>query len=157
MVNKLLTRDNKNMKKGKILAISISEKRGERKYNVPQAKLIEAWGLEGDAHGGFGHRQVSLLGIESIKLMQHKSFDVKPGDFAENITVEGLVLYNLLVGTRLVIGETELEVSQIGKACHQKCEIFERLGDCIMPRQGIFAVVKKGGIISVGDEVLVMD
>lgn len=144
------------MDRGKIIAISTSERRGERKQNRESAYLRENWGIEGDAHAGYMHRQVSLLGIESIGLMEKKGFVVQPGDFAENITVEGLVLYQLPVGTLLRIGEAVLEVSQIGKECHTKCEIFERLGSCIMPTQGSFAVVKVGGSISVGDDIEVI-
>ncbi len=145
------------MREAKIIAISTSKNKGEMKKNVPSAELVENMGIKGDAHAGFMHRQVSLLGIESIDLMRAKGANVNPGDFAENITVEGVVLYELPVGTKLTIGETELEVSQIGKECHTNCEVFHQVGSCIMPTQGIFAVVKKGGPISVNDTLYIHD
>lgn len=139
---------------GKILAISISEKKGQRKHNISKAELRVDHGMVGDAHAGNWHRQISLLGITSIELMQAKGAPVKPGDFAENITVEGIVLYELPVGTRLRLGnEVVIEVTQIGKECHSGCEIQQQVGSCIMPTQGIFAKVIKGGCIQVGDAV----
>lgn len=112
--------------------------------------------MEGDAHAGKWHRQISLLGIQSIDLMRAKGADVNPGDFAENITIEGIVLYELPVGTRLFVGEEVLlEVTQIGKECHSGCEIQKQVGSCIMPTQGIFAKVLSGGMIHVGDTVVV--
>ena len=139
---------------GKILAISISEKKGQRKHNISKAELRVDHGMVGDAHAGNWHRQISLLGITSIELMQAKGAPVKPGDFAENITVEGIVLYELPVGTRLRLGkEVDIEVTQIGKECHSGCEIQQQVGSCIMPTQGIFAKVIKGGCIQVGDAV----
>lgn len=139
---------------GKILAISISEKKGQKKHNIPQAELRVDHGMVGDAHAGNWHRQISLLGIKSIELMQAKGAPVKPGDFAENITVEGIVLYELPVGTRLRLGkEVAIEVTQIGKECHSGCEIQQQVGSCIMPTQGIFAKVIKSGCIQVGDPV----
>lgn len=141
----------------KIIAISISKEKGKKKHNIPEARLIEDFGMEGDAHAGKWHRQISLLGIQSIDLMRAKGADVKPGDFAENITVEGLVLYELPVGTQLALGnDVILEVTQIGKECHSGCEIQKLVGSCIMPTQGIFAKVIKGGMITVGDEVAVL-
>lgn len=139
---------------GKILAISISEKKGQRKHNISKAELRVDHGMVGDAHAGNWHRQISLLGIQSIELMQAKGAPVKPGDFAENITVEGIVLYELPVGTRLRLGkEVVIEVMQIGKECHSGCEIQQQVGSCIMPTQGIFAKVIKSGCIEVGDAV----
>lgn len=143
----------------KVIAISTSEKKGQKKHNIPEAKLITDFGMEGDAHAGKWHRQISLLGIQSIDLMRAKGADVNPGDFAENITIEGLVLYELPIGTKLFIGEQgreiELEVTQIGKECHSGCEIQKQVGSCIMPTQGIFAKVIVGGTIKVNDEVRV--
>lgn len=140
----------------KVIAISVSEKKGEKKHNIPEAELIEDFGIKGDAHAGKWHRQISLLGIDSIHIMQDKGAQVGPGDFAENITVQGLVLYELPVGTRLRIGsKAELEITQIGKECHSGCEIFKQVGSCIMPTQGIFARVLTGGLIRPGDTVLV--
>lgn len=139
---------------GTILAISISEKKGQKKHNIPQAELRVDHGMVGDAHAGNWHRQISLLGIKSIELMQAKGAPVKPGDFAENITVEGIVLYELPVGTRLRLGkEVAIEVTQIGKECHSGCEIQQQVGSCIMPTQGIFTKVIKSGCIQVGDLV----
>lgn len=140
----------------KIIAISISEKKGQKKHNIPEAELLTDFGMADDAHAGKWHRQISLLGIQSIDLMRAKGADVNPGDFAENITVEGLVLYELPVGTKLNVGNgIVLEVTQIGKECHSGCEIQKQVGSCIMPTQGIFARVLTGGKIRVGDEVTV--
>ncbi len=144
---------------GKILSINISEKKGERKKNVSEAVLRDNYGIEGDAHASSEwHRQVSLLAMESIKKMQDLGLDVGSGDFAENITTEGLDLISLPVGTRLNIEErVELEVSQIGKKCHDRCAIYYQAGDCVMPKEGIFVKVIKGGRIRVGDTITVTD
>ncbi|HHW01252.1 MAG TPA: MOSC domain-containing protein [Thermoanaerobacterales bacterium] len=138
---------------GKIIAVCKSEQKGERKVNVGSARLVENFGVEGDAHGGSWHRQVSLLAVESITKMVEKGLKVGPGDFAENITTEGIDLANLAVGTKLQAGQALLEVTQIGKKCHARCAIYEQAGDCIMPREGIFARVLKGGIVSAGDSI----
>lgn len=143
------------MNTGRIMAISVSDKKGVKKQNVNQAILREQWGIEGDAHGGFLHRQISLLSMEDIEEMKSRGFDVKPGDFAENITTSGLVLWQLPIGTILRIGEVVLKVSQIGKECHTGCAIREVTGDCIMPKRGIFATVEKGGTLHVGEEIIV--
>ena len=143
-----------SLAKGTILAISISEKKGQKKHNIESAELRVEHGMVGDAHAGNWHRQISLLGIKSIELMKAKGADVKPGDFAENITVEGIVLYDLPVGTKLQLGDQViLEVTQIGKECHSGCEIQQQVGSCIMPTQGIFAKVLQNGTIRVGDTV----
>ena len=142
--------------KGTVVAVCTSAKKGARKKNVGTAMLLPGLGLEGDAHAGFMHRQVSLLALESIQKMQAQGLDVHPGDFAENITTEGLELYSLPVGTRLQAGETLLEVSQIGKECHTRCAIYYQAGDCVMPKEGIFAIVLTGGKLSVGDVVEVL-
>jgi MOSC domain-containing protein YiiM len=144
---------------GKILSINISEKKGERKKNVSEAVLRDNYGIEGDAHASSEwHRQVSLLAMESIKKTQDLGLDVGSGDFAENITTEGLDLISLPVGTRLNIEErVELEVSQIGKKCHDRCAIYYQAGDCVMPKEGIFVKVIKGGRIRVGDTITVTD
>ncbi|MDR3565510.1 MAG: MOSC domain-containing protein [Negativicutes bacterium] len=138
---------------GRVVAVSVSANKGERKHNVPSANLLPGMGLEGDAHIGFGHRQVSLLALESIEKMRQAGLSVNPGDFAENITTVNLNLVELPVGTRLKIGETVLEVSQIGKECHNRCAIYYQAGDCVMPKEGIFAVVLTGGVVHVGDVV----
>lgn len=142
--------------KGRIVAVSVSANKGERKTNVDKAVLAVGLGLEGDAHAGFAHRQVSLLAQESIDKMRQAGLDVKPGDFAENITTENINLVELPVGTRLKAGETLLEVSQIGKECHQRCAIYYQAGDCVMPKEGIFAIVLSGGTLRVGDDIEVI-
>ncbi len=141
----------------KIIAVCRSEKKGEPKKNIGEGLLLEDFGLEGDAHAGKWHRQLSMLALESIDKMQNKGFEVKPGDFAENLTTEGLELVSLPIGTHLQIGsQIQVEVTQIGKECHQGCKIRQITGDCVMPREGIFVRVLKGGLVKVGDEVKVL-
>jgi len=141
---------------GKIIALSVSKKKGIPKTNVERVTLIENYGMEGDAHAGNWHRQISLLAIESIEKMRAKGLNVRPGAFAENITTEFIDLPGLNVGDRIVVGESELEITQIGKDCHTKCAIYYQTGDCVMPREGIFARVLKGGIIKVDDEIKII-
>jgi MOSC domain-containing protein YiiM len=131
-----------------LLSINISVKTGEQKQPVEYAVLKEGHGIEGDAHAGDWHRQVSLLADEAIETMRNKGVDLDYGDFAENITTRGVPLDELPVGTRLEIGDAVLEVTQIGKECHHGCAIYQAVGDCVMPRKGIFAKVVKGGRIS---------
>src|SRR5690606_15121391 len=139
-------------KTGKVISINISDKKGIVKEPIEKGVFIKDFGLEGDAHSGKWHRQVSLLGIESIRKMEEMGIkDLEYGDFAENITTEGIILYELPVGTRLKIGETIQEVTQIGKECHAGCAIARQVGKCIMPREGIFTKVIKGGIVKAGD------
>lgn len=140
---------------GKIVAISTSTRRGIPKSNQNEVRLIENWGMENDVHAGDWHRQISILAMESVQKMRDKGVPVRPGAFAENLTTEFIDIPNLTIGTRVTIGESELEITQIGKECHQKCAIFYRAGDCVMPREGVFAVVKKGGVVKVGDTVTV--
>lgn len=143
--------------KGKIISINISDAKGEKKKPIDQGILVENFGLQGDAHAGDWHRQVSLLADESIERMRQKGLVVGYGDFAENITTLGIDLVNLPIGTKLQIGETILlEVTQIGKQCHSRCAIYYQTGDCVMPREGIFARVLKGGTIRIGDEIEVL-
>lgn len=138
--------------------MSVSDKRGTPKVNVPEAELKADHGIVGDAHAGHWHRQVSLLAVESINKMVAQGMAVSPGDFAENITVDGMDLLALRVGSRLRIGSSaELEVTQLGKQCHRRCAIFEQVGDCIMPLDGIFARVTKSGRARVGDVIEVLD
>ena len=144
-----------NTSKGKILALSISKKKGIPKTNVAEVKLKENWGIEGDVHAGNWHRQISFLAMESIEKMRAKGLNVRPGAFAENITTEFIDIPNLTVGDEVHIGETVLEITQIGKECHQKCAIFYKAGDCVMPREGIFAKVLKDGEIKTGDECVI--
>jgi MOSC domain-containing protein YiiM len=144
--------------KGKIISINISEKKGEQKKPVNEVHVIENYGMKGDAHASSKwHRQISLLGIESIKKMQSLGLDVSPGSFAENITTEGIDLLSLPVGTRLKLGRGFSsvigEVSQIGKVCHERCDIYKQAGDCVMPKEGIFIRILKGGKIKVGDPI----
>lgn len=139
----------------KVLSINISEKKGEIKIPVKQAEFVKDFGLKDDSHAGNWHRQVSLLAKESIDYMRDKSrnVDLNFGDFAENITTEGVTLHKLPIGTILEIGEVILKVSQIGKECHHGCNIMEKTGSCIMPTQGIFATVEQGGIIKEDDQI----
>ena len=125
---------------------------------IPQTEgiFIEDFGLENDAHGGKWHRQVSLLAEESIEIMRENIPTLHDGDFAENITTEGIVLYELPVGTQLAIGETIQEVTQIGKECHTGCAIKQSVGKCIMPTQGIFTKIIRGGRVKVGDSIEVL-
>ncbi len=132
----------------RVVAVSISATKGVKKDNVTESRVLVNFGLEGDAHAGDWHRQVSLLAVESIDKMRQRGLDLKSGDFAENLTTQGIDLPLLPVGTRLRIGEeVELEVTQIGKACHHGCAIKQAVGDCVMPREGIFARVVRGGIV----------
>lgn len=138
---------------GKLIAINISEQRGTPKKPVSEALLVKGWGIEGDAHGGDWHRQVSLLSLERIEEFNRSGAGVQYGDFGENLVISGFDFKNLPVGTSFRIGKAVLEMTQIGKECHSHCMIFQRMGECIMPREGVFAVVINGGKIRPGDEV----
>jgi MOSC domain-containing protein YiiM len=141
----------------KVVAINISEAKGVPKKTIETGELVVEHGLKGDAHAGSWHRQVSFLGIESIEKMQVLGIKgLCTGKFAENITTEGIELYSLPIGTRLAIGDSLLEVTQIGKECHKKCAVYHQVGDCIMPKEGIFARVLKGGTIKAGDSIQIM-
>jgi MOSC domain-containing protein YiiM len=138
----------------KIIAVCTSQNKEERKTDVGQGLLVTDHGLQGDAHAGPWHRQVSLLAVESIDKMRALGLNVGPGDFAENLTTEGIELFTLPIGTRIKLGAEALgEVTQIGKVCHDRCAIYYQAGDCIMPREGIFIRVLRGGPIKVGDPV----
>lgn len=141
---------------GKIMAVCISEKRGTQKKNIDKVRLIENFGLEGDAHGGNWHRQVSLLSYEKVRAFEEKGISVEDGAFGENLLVEGFDFKTLPVGTRFRCGEALLEMTQIGKECHSHCEIYQAVGDCIMPREGVFARVLHGGVIQIGDELKIV-
>jgi MOSC domain-containing protein YiiM len=141
------------MPHGKVLAVCVSTNKGERKTPVDQVVLLENHGIIGDAHAGDWHRQVSLLAMESIDKMRAMGLDVTTGDFAENLTTVGVDLVSLPIGTRLSVGTTILEVTQIGKECHTPCAIFHQAGDCVMPKEGIFTRVIQGGRVSPGDVV----
>ncbi|MBA4370825.1 MAG: sulfurase [Coriobacteriaceae bacterium] len=139
---------------GRVLSVNLSEKKTVRKTRGDAGTLVLDRGFAGDAHAGDWHRQVSLLGRESIDKMVAKGLEVDAGDFAENITTEGIDLMALPVGSVLKVGaDTVIEISQIGKVCHTKCAIYFQAGDCVMPREGIFAVVRQAGVVKVGDVV----
>lgn len=140
---------------GTVEAVCISEEKGTQKKIVDSALFRENWGIEGDAHAGNWHRQVSMLACESILAFRACGVDVSFGDFGENLLVSGLDLEEIPVGTRMQVGEALLEVTQIGKACHKDCAIRRKTGDCIMPREGIFMVVLRGGSVKQGDAVKV--
>ena len=141
----------------KVIAVCISPRKGMRKVDIGSARAIEEFGLEGDAHAGKWHRQVSLLSVSSIDKMRAKGLSVGPGDFAENITVEGLDFLSCPLGTRFTVGPSViLELTQIGKKCHAGCAIMKLAGDCVMPKEGIFARVICGGVVNRGDKVQAM-
>ena len=135
------------MKSFQVISVNVSKKTGDKKTPVPSITLREGHGVEGDAHAGDWHRQVSLLAEEDVDIMREKGIELNPGDFAENITTRGIDLASLPVGTRLTVGDALLEVTQIGKKCHKGCAIMKQVGECIMPKRGIFARVLKGGLI----------
>jgi MOSC domain-containing protein YiiM len=141
----------------KVIAVCTSTNKGERKTPVASVELRENHGIAGDAHAGEWHRQVSLLAQESIAKMQKLGLAVDAGDFAENITTAGIDLASLPVGTRLSIGAALLEITQIGKECHTRCAIFYQAGDCVMPKEGIFARVLKGGTVTAGEQIHPVD
>ena len=136
---------------GVIKGICISENRGTAKHEIEEAILAKDWGIQGDAHAGHWHRQVSLLSYEKIEEFRKKGADIELGAFVENLIVSGYDFRNLAVGTRFQCGEAVLEMTQIGKECHSHCEIYKRMGECIMPREGVFAIVLHGGTIRKGD------
>lgn len=139
---------------GRIEAICISTKKGTIKRPVKEAVLIEEFGIRGDAHAGKWHRQVSILGYEKIKEFNEQGGKVEDGDFGENLIVSGIDMESLAVGDRLMAGEVILEVTQRGKECHSHCEIFQRVGKCIMPTEGIFLRVIRGGTLRTKDEIM---
>jgi MOSC domain-containing protein YiiM len=151
-------RKREKTKSGKLLAVNISTTKGTQKKNVGRAEILEGHGIKDDAHGGQWHRQVSLLARESIQKMREMGLDVGCGDFAENITTQGLDLVHLPVGTCLRIGPSVvLEVTQIGKECHTRCSVYYQAGTCVMPTEGIFARVISGGPVRVGDTIEVIE
>lgn len=139
---------------GKIVAICISKKKGVQKKDIKRCKLIENHGLDGDAHAGSWHRQVSLLSKEARLVMENKGAKLDAGDFGENVLTEGIDFANTKVGNKLRLGKDAMvRITQIGKECHDRCSIYYQVGDCIMPREGIFAEVLKGGIIKINDDI----
>ncbi|MDD5167556.1 MAG: MOSC domain-containing protein [Syntrophales bacterium] len=136
------------------MAVNIADQKGQKKTSIGCGRLIEDFGLQDDAHAGTDIRQVSLLAMESIEKIRAKGIDVSCGDFAENLTTEGIELPSLPIGTKLQVGAAVLlEVTQIGKVCHDRCYIFKTVGDCVMPREGIFVKVLAGGEVKAGDEI----
>ncbi len=146
----------KKVLRGNVVSVNTSKTIGVKKERVHGATLIASKGIDGDAHAGNWHRQVSLLAVESIEKMRRKGLEVNPGDFAENLTIKGVPIMDIPVGTRIRIGKRVLlEITQIGKECHKGCAIFQQVGDCIMPREGVFAKVLEGGEVAVKDAVVV--
>lgn len=142
---------------GKVLAVCISEKKGTEKRNVGSARFVEDWGLENDSHAGKWHRQVSLLSYEKVEAFRARGAEVEHGAFGENLVVEGIDFRTLPVGTHFICNDVELELTQIGKECHSGCAIYQKMGECIMPREGVFSRVIHGGTISVGDELTIKE
>ena len=138
---------------GKVIAVCTSERRGIQKTNIHSAQFRENWGIEGDAHAGDWHRQVSLLSFDKIEAVRARGAEVGDGAFGENLVVEGIDFRSLPVGTVLECNGVVLEMTQIGKECHSHCEIFKKMGECIMPTEGVFARVIRGGTISEGDRM----
>jgi len=142
----------------RILSTCISHRKGTPKRPVPQAILVRDHGMEGDAHAGPWHRQVSFLAVESLEAAKHRGIQAEFGDFAENIATEGIPWPEVPLGARFRLGSTAVvEITQIGKTCHTRCAIYHRSGDCIMPKEGVFARVVRGGIIRPGDPVVPLD
>lgn len=142
---------------GKIIAVCVSEKKGTQKKNVGSARLLEDWGLENDAHAGKWHRQVSLLSHEKVEEFRARGAEVADGAFGENLVVSGIDFRSLPAGTRFSCGDVVLEMTQIGKECHSHCAIYQAMGECVMPREGVFAKVLRGGVIAVGDELRIAE
>ena len=142
---------------GKVIAVCTSPEKGTQKTAVAEGNFIEDYGIEGDAHAGKWHRQVSLLSYDKIEAFRQRGARVENGAFGENLVVEGIDFSALQVGTRLACGDVVLEITQIGKECHHGCAIFQQMGDCIMPREGVFAKVIRGGKICPGDEMTCME
>ena len=146
-----------DQKKGVVRGICISKKRGTAKYPVESARIVPDWGIEEDAHGGKWHRQISLLALEKIEAFREQGADVDFGAFGENLIIEGFDLRNVPVDSEIRIGDTvRLKVTQIGKECHSGCAIFKKMGECIMPKQGVFTKVLHGGVIHPGDELVIL-
>lgn len=138
---------------GQVMGVCISEKKGTQKTNINRAMFIENHGIENDAHAGNWHRQVSLLSYDKIQDFKARGAEVEDGAFGENLIVEGFDFNKLPIGTKFKCGEVILEMTQVGKECHTHCEIYKKMGECIMPKQGVFAKVLKGGMIATGDEM----
>ena len=141
---------------GKIIAVCTSPEKGTQKQNVGSALLVEDWGIQGDAHAGKWHRQVSLLSYDRVEEFRARGAQVEPGAFGENLLVEGFDFKSLPVGTRFGCNGAVLELTQIGKQCHAHCQIYRQVGDCIMPREGVFTRVLRSGVVRVGDELTIL-
>jgi len=142
--------------RGRVVSVNVAPVKGQRKAPRDEVILLREYGIDGDAHAGRWHRQVSLLAQESIATMRARGLAVGPGDFAENVTTAGIAVARLPVGARLLLGAALVEVTQIGKICHHHCAIYEQAGDCVMPREGIFVRVLEGGSVRPGDDVVVL-
>lgn len=142
---------------GKVIAVCVSEEKGTQKHKVKEGEFIEDWGIKGDAHAGKWHRQVSLLSYDKIEEFRKRGAEVENGAFGENLVIEGFDFASFPVGTRFSCGDVLLEMTQIGKKCHHGCAIFQKMGDCIMPREGVFTKVLHGGIIREGDEFVLFE
>ncbi len=142
---------------GNVIAVCTSPAKGTQKTNVGSARFMEDWGIEGDAHAGRWHRQVSLLSWDKIEAFRAKGAEVQDGDFGENLVVSGIDFRTLPIGTKFQCNDVVLELTQIGKECHHGCQIFQKMGECIMPREGVFTRVLHGGTISVGDTLTIME
>lgn len=142
---------------GNVIAVCTSPAKGTQKTNVGTAKLIEDWGIEGDAHAGKWHRQVSLLSWDKIEAFRARGAEVRDGDFGENLVVSGIDFRTLPIGTKFRCNDVVLELTQIGKECHHGCQIFQKMGECIMPHEGVFTKVLHGGTVSVGDTLRIVE
>ena len=157
MIKSASSENVKKVEHGEVIAVCTSPKKQTRKININECLVEKNHGLMGDAHSSpETHRQVSLLALESIDKMRDMGLDVHPGDFAENITTTGIELVTIPIGTRLQVGDSIMEVTQIGKECHNRCAIYQQAGDCIMPREGIFARAITGGKVKTGDKVMIL-
>lgn len=149
--------DKRGVFMGKVIAVCTSEKKGTQKTSVPEIDVREDWGIQGDAHAGKWHRQVSLLSYEKIEAFRARGAEIEDGAFGENIIVQGIDFATLPVGTKFACNDVVLELTQIGKECHSGCAIFKKMGECIMPKQGVFTKVLHGGIIHPGDELTILE
>ena len=142
---------------GRVIAVCISKEKGTQKYRILEGEFIEEWGIKDDAHAGKWHRQVSLLSYDKIQEFRAKGAEIEDGAFGENLVVEGFDFAKLPVGTKFRCNDVVLEMTQIGKKCHHGCAIFQKMGDCIMPREGVFTRVLHGGVIHEGDELVIIE
>ena len=149
--------DKRGVFMGKVIAVCTSEKKGTQKTSVPESDVRKDWGIQGDAHAGKWHRQVSLLSYEKIEAFRARGAEIEDGAFGENIIVQGIDFATLPVGTKFACNDVVLELTQIGKECHSGCAIFKKMGECIMPKQGVFTKVLHGGIIRPGDELTILE